>query len=413
MINFWVPTVTCTAPIAIPGGAATATVNATLADQDLQNLTVANDGVLFLLAQQTPIRMPTVAVDNHAELLAVTGNGFVIGLGGRDPASLLASTALDATLFLAVTVGFPAAGLPPGVPFLGIGGLSPDVALPTIATIRAFMNVDIVWPPGNTSRLVFAHEFGHHAFYQLLVTMSPNPAIYAQHLMTIFVGTLALPVGPNNLFFEPMVLNEAMADVFADQLAGGGNRLGTVPGVYTGDGVGPALGVAEVYCDPTAAMPGCFDFNITGAPALEMMFFGGMNGPQNLEAARISTTLHDIWDDDASGIGLGHNGQVWTPVLGGCPSGAAVCPSANTLVPAPGPSAGFAEDGVGVPFVVVLNGVRFWMLDPVESFVFTTGTFMHGQTRALRLTGAPDAAICGLYGLHTPGGGCPAFWMLP
>ncbi|MBN8615010.1 MAG: hypothetical protein J0L92_30720 [Deltaproteobacteria bacterium] len=412
MINYWVPTTTCTAAILIPSGAATATVNTTLADQDLQNLTVANDGVQFLAAQQTPIRMPTVAVDNHAQLLAQTGNGYVIGLGGRDPASALASTALDGTLFIAVSLGFPALAIPAGVPFLGLPPLPPELALASVLSIRALMNVDIVWPPGNTSRLVFAHEFGHHAFYQFMVTMSPNPAIYSQHLMTIFLGTLASPVGPNNLLFEPMLLNEAMADVFADQLAGGGNRLGNVMGVYPGDGVGSGPGANERYCDPTFAgpgVPGCFDFNITGT---EIASFPGLNGPLNVEASRVSTLLHDLWDDDASGIGLGHHGQVWMPTTG-CPSGAVACPSANVLVPAPGPSAGLAEETVAVPFVVVLNGMRLWMLDPVESFIFATGTFMHGQTRALRLAGTSDAAICAVYGLHTPGGGCPGFWMTP
>ena len=34
-------------------------------------------------------------------------------------------------------------------------------------------------------------------------------------------------------------------------------------------------------------------------------------------------------------------------------------------------------------------------------------------TRMMRALGVPDAAICALYALHTPAGGCPGFWMAP
>ena len=61
----------------------------------------------------------------------------------------------------------------------------------------------------------------------------------------------------------------------------------------------------------------------------------------------------------------------------------------------------------------MLAGLGLWLHDPVEGSVFAEQSFMHGMTRAMRFFGATDDEICQLYGLHTPGGECPAGWMLP
>ncbi len=50
---------------------------------------------------------------------------------------------------------------------------------------------------------------------------------------------------------------------------------------------------------------------------------------------------------------------------------------------------------------------------PVESLVLRTGTMMHGMTRTLRLAGVSTGTICNMYGLHTPLGACPGFWIAP
>lgn len=155
------------------------------------------------------IRGPVIATGQHAEALTVfNGNGFVLGLGGRNPAERLASDILDTYL-------------------LGLTGGLASLALP----FRVAMNVDIVWPPGNPSRLVFAHEFGHHVFYQFMVNATPpfNPALYGQHLNTIFVGTIAMAGVPGSPFFEPMLINEGMADIMAEQLGGGATDSQTWP----------------------------------------------------------------------------------------------------------------------------------------------------------------------------------------
>lgn len=261
-----------------------ATVTVTLADQDLQALTVALDGVAFLASQQVPIRPPIIATANHAQLLAVTGNAFAPGMGGRDPASIAAISILDGTI-LAALAGFPAPGIPAGIPFLGIDG---PISLAALSFIRAALNVDFV-----------------------------------------VTGT--------------------EVDLIAD--------------------------------------------------------------PISLEASRISTTLHDIWDDFVGGPS--HDGNVWVPVAAGCPPALMTCPSATTLVPVPDPSAGPGEEAVAVPFVVIPLGIRAWLLDPVEGPIFTTETFMHGMTRTLRLAGIAGPDLCALYALHTPTGVCDPLWMLP
>ena len=233
-IDFWFPTETCTGGSIIPRGASTATLNITLAEQDLQAITVAADGLAFLNNFQLPVRQPVISTGNQAGATTPGRNGYVIGLGGHDPGTLLASTALD--------------GL--------IGTLAP-----ALFPVRAALNVDIVWPDGNPSRVVFAHEFGHHVFYQLLNLFNPlTPERFALHLLTIMGGTLTNFVpGPNEPAFQPMAINEGFADVISSQLAGGTNRFPafTEAGNYSGDGRGTGGdGVQEAYCNPAAAQPG-------------------------------------------------------------------------------------------------------------------------------------------------------------
>lgn len=279
------------------------------------------------------------------------------------------------------------------------------------------MNVDIVWPapgsigPGrNSSRLVLAHELGHHIFFQMMVTRSPNPALYAQHLTAIFQSTIAVGFGPitaGNLFFQPRAVNEGIAEVFTEQLAGGGNRLGILGlGIFVGD----RDGGDEMYCDVTDPL-GCFEFNYTGA-ATELVLFGPGNDREvNLGASRISTTIHDMIDDSVGDVS--HNGHVWHETTGGCPATIMSCPLAAPLVPVPDPSAGFGEEVVPLPFPFILLGLQLWLSDPLESSILTTDALMHGMTRSMRLAGLPDAAICAMYALHTPTGMCPPFWMAP
>ena len=280
--------------------------------------------------------------------------------------------------------------------------------------IRALMNVDVVWPPGNPSRLVFAHELGHHALFQRLIAATPPfaPHRYGQHLNTIFLGTVAngfAQIEPGNPFFEAMSINEGVADLIGGQLAGGGNRLSIrMPGVYTGNSIGTPAGVGqpEVYCDATFSgpTPGCFDFNVQGTEATVWRV------PVNLEASRISTTLHDVIDDSVGDVT--HNGNVWQTRTD-CPGTFERCPSSIALVPLPDPSAGLPEERVAQPLGAVLAGLGFWLYDPLEGSVFAEQGFMHGMTRAMRFYGATDDEICQLYGLHTPGGECPAGWILP
>jgi len=242
-------------------------------------------------------------------------------------------------------------------------------------------------------------------------TPPANPALFGQHLNTIFVGTVTLggTTPPPSVFFEPLAINEGMADIMAAQLGGGGNRLGGVPGTYFGDGVGtpPAAGVQETYCDPMTPN-GCFEVNLTGT---EPLLFPGGNGPLNNAASRLSTIVHDMLDDFPGGPA--HNGYVWATVPCGA-GGLALCPSPTTLVPLPGPSAGFGEEVIALPINVVQFGIQAWMFDPFNGLRFQTDAVMLGMTRAMRFAGVGDPAICAMYTLHTPGGaGCPLNWMLP
>lgn len=391
VIDFWVPTQVCSPEFGINGPTTRAV---TFMDQDLQAMAVSVDGIVFMASQQLPVRPPTVASGQQAQVVtSFNGNGFAPGLGGRDLASLTAEDLLD---------------------LLSIEFVAPWVGL-DLAPIRTLLNVDIVWPPGNPSRLVFSHELGHHMFYQQIVNASLplTPDLYARHLNTIIAGTFATPaLGPGDPFFEPLAINEAFADLFASQFTGGGNRLGPVMGTYPGDLVGTRAGVNEQYCDPMVT--GCFEFNVTGVEPTLFPSPPGVNGALNNETSRLSTLFVDLIDDSA--VGPGHSGEVFLTTTTGCAPALARCPLAAGFAPFPGPTAGTAEETVTVPFSVVMRGLFLWLSDPVQSAAFTEQALMIGMTLSLDLAGVPrgqtlvPTGTCAVYALHTPGGTCPSLW---
>lgn len=164
--------------------------------------------------------------------------------------------------------------------------------------------------------------------------------------------------------------------------------------MYLGDRGG------EIYCAPGQA--GCLDFNITGVEV----------GSFNNEVSRMSSILHDLFDDPAPGV-VNHNGPVWS-TAGTCPPatpapGAPACTPISSAVPAPGIS--LADDPVALPFGAHLLILRTWLNDPFERGLFLESSIMHAASRVMRTFGVPLGTVCGIYSAHTPGGVCPAAWI--
>lgn len=419
VLDFALPTTTCTGVITVPAGSTGVGFSTTLAAEDLQTVAVGVDALQYLQQFQISIRPPVIAGGQLAVAMTGGQNGFVFGHGGRDPATLLLINSTDAIVTLAATGvdGLVQGVVVPGNLILSRFGLPPVIPGappigPGILPIKSMYNVDIVWPMGNPSRLVIAHEIGHHMFMQLLVNAELNgrvpPGSYAAAMLQIIFGSVFPRNRQQNPFFEAVAVNEGVADFFASQLAGGGNRLSPVTnGTYPGDtvGVGPGgAGVGEVYCDPTPTPFGlnCFEFNFTGNEGLD---------PLNDEASRVSTLLVDLIDDFPAppfGGVRQHVGIVWPPSTT-CTNGQLICPGPTPLA-LPGPSAGAAEEAVNVSAGVVLSSIGTWLQEgPVAN---TTG-FMRGITRGLRgaLVPTPDAASCTVYALHSPGAICPPAWL--
>ncbi len=233
-------------------------------------------------------------------------------------------------------------------------------------------------------------------------------AFAVNHPRVLF-ASLTSPDSPNNPLFDPMALNEAMADLVSSQTAGGGNRLTTVNGTYPGDGVGvsPTGRLGETYCAPAgAAATGtglCFDVNLNGTEAN----WPGL--PVNDEVGRYSTLFMDLIDDTAvlSGNVREHGGVVWVPNAGACTNGQMTCPNAALGV-MPGPTLGFTEEPVALPFTILQQGIDAWIH---ESRMLESVPFMRGMTRALDAAGVSRANTCAVYALHTPGRACDPQWL--
>lgn len=374
-----VPTFVCGA---VPANTNFSVATLALRDGRVDALTLAGDANQYLrtMVGQVPTRHGIIAVGNLANAIGLINQNlaFAPGLGGRDLGTRVAIAGFE-------TILLPTPG----------------------AVVAPIIAVDVVIPDAFiNSRIVVAHELGHLAFYQLMVAASPSPERYAQQLLSILAGTLASAAGggpvPGD---EQLVLNEAFADWFAVQLAGGANRLfgpgAPPPRVYRGD-----IGAAETYCDtlgPGRPAIGCMEFNSQGT---------GLEGtPFNQQVTRMSTIMFDFFDGPPLGPFTVHNGTAWNRLAGpACRGRVDPCPS--DLVTLTGGPNGFDEN-VAVPLQAMLLWLQLWLNDPFEGNVLTEDTLMHAATRMMRVLGVPDAAICALYALHTPGGGCPGFWMAP
>lgn len=392
----FLPVAACTPGINVLDDIGAALIPITVADANLQILAVVGDGADYLAAMmQFPARRTTVLVGNLANLLSVQQTPYAPCLGGRGPGSVLVATGLDA-----VIAGILAAG--GGIPFWGIPPLPPAPpgttgAEAVVFLLRTMLNKDIVMPDAMvTSRIVTAHEFGHVAFCQMMEASSLHlPVLFAQHWLTI-IGQILMGGGNPNPALDPIVLNEAFADYYAGQLAGGANRLRGEMSSYPGD-----LGLAEDYCLPA---PGCFDENLTDVgPGVDLF---------NERVSRYTTILHDIFDGQPFPGNLPHNATVWNTQVTPCGvPGAPACRPVEFPVPGPGPELMDEPIAVGAAGMLVILGA--WLLDPLEAFVFTDASLMHAATRMMRLAGNADADICLLYTLHTAAGGCPPAWMAP
>ena len=350
------------------------TILPTIRDANLQAHSVVADGGRFMnfAFGQVPPRQFTVVVGNTAMLMSpVAGNAFAPSMGGRDPFARVLSDRFDMAI----------AGTLAGLPI-------PPELLAVAITYRTLFNVDIVLPPGSgNSRIIAAHEMGHVIFQELLKAGTLNPELYARHWLTAVFEAL-IGGGAGNQDLDAAVINEAMAELFASQLAGGGNRLTQptgIPGVYGGE-----LGLGrETYCSDVT--PGCFDTDVSAA------------GTFNERISSFSTLFVDLFDGGPVAPGFAHNGPVWLSAP--CPAG--ICPSAT--VPLPGTS--LADDPIAVPLNILAVGIAAWMAIPAEGEVFESDVFMRGQTRALRLAGLPDTTSCIVYSAHTAGAFCRPIWL--
>jgi len=190
---------------------------------------------------------------------------------------------------------------------------------------------------------------------------------------------------------EAAVMNEAIADLIAIQIAGGMNRFLPVGALVTGPG--------NNICIP--GMPNCADDNYGGP------FMGSPlpADPFNARVATETTRLHDVFDGGFFVLIFGdvfHDGSAWA-------TAPATAPFQFTGMVTNALGADAVDEQVRLLNFTLNDIVSRWALS--ASVSLTDESFYRAVTGIARLDGVADANLCQAYGLHEPTLACdPAYF---
>ncbi len=241
-----------------------------------------------------------------------------------------------------------------------IVGPTLSVALRVAESI--YGTTDIVFPAATsggleaqTSRGVPTHEYGHFALCNLMTSV--GPWVLSEAYTDCMIEALTQNLG------EASVLNEAFADFFTAQVAGGTNYF-TPPGARASQGI--------KYCDATAVRP-CMDGN------------GHLhNGDYNDNIQRVATMLHDAFDGQASGGDVPGNADVWVQATSPW-----TCASTGI--------GDKSDEPVAMPAAQMLSMLAHWTQ---RSSTLTEDSFLAGVADAMSDSGYTWCDRCQLFALH-------------
>jgi len=292
-------------------------------------------------------------------------------------------------------------------------------------------DVDLVLPsgPSTVSRGVASHEYGHFAFCDM--TYRADPGKFSSAWTNAAADTIASQfLGQDRSKIEDIYMNEAIADFFAAQTAGGMNYFRPV-GSFN---VKPDGTDFINWCGAPGSPLRCIEDNFGARPpgSLASPFIAGTMAPKQATApldafrgqvARVSSTIHDTFDGapnfpaaDAPG-----NGAFWiqdpalplpqqidapltTPFLAA--SFFRVVGSLNDTAET---GAGVIhEENIAVPGTAFPSVISEWLRrEPSVLALLRQETFFRALTQVMVNAGGPPDEVCRLYDLHQESDVCP------
>jgi hypothetical protein len=361
----------------------------------LEGDALEEDTTVTLYLQHPYFNVLAQATEGYAYLSEVAGYkphradilvGRLANLIGRNdrafaPAFGFPSLSYDITL---ATIAAAATG-----PAGAVGG---PAAVAAIMAMEPLYAVDIILPDSRVdvggirydsnkeSRGVVTHEYGHFALASMLYDEG------ADNITIAYTGAmLSLILNGESAMAEGAYLNEAFADFFAGQVAGGTN-YNRFPGSF------PQMG-PMYFCPASSAA--CLDANASS----EAKYVN--------QIARITSTLHDAFDGWSQYSTAPGSGSVWIedPVSGWLSIGPP--PAAPPSPPLPSPADQHDEE-VKLSGWHIRNLFRRW---DQRGTLLTEVNLMGGLADSINEAGVGWCQACNMFALHDallPLGASPA-----
>ncbi len=364
-------------------------------------------------------------------------------------AAVVATLGADAARIAGALVPVIADSLARASSLIGtIGGDSAGFVIGKVADI-ALGDVDIVLPSGDftRSRGVVSHEYGHFALCDMMYRADPGKASSAW--TSTAADTIATQIlKQDQSQFENVYMNEAIADFFSAQIAGGVNYFPPA-GAFNADFITNPTTSANwndpmVWCGEVLNPLRCIEDNFgawTFGTATSATI-PGTSRPKQVtspfrdtalnslpfldQVARVASLVHDAFDGHPNfpASNTPGNGGAWMQDLTFARPQSIRAPippfvSSAGIFQALGSLDDTAEAGAGG--VIHEESVRLagtawpklvgeWLRrEPSGGAKLAQGTFFRGLTQVMVDAGAASGEICRLYGLHQPDDTCPTW----
>ncbi|MGC4064914.1 MAG: hypothetical protein QM784_09785 [Polyangiaceae bacterium] len=319
---------------------------------------------------------------------------------------------------------------------LGVAGKAAGTVLGAIVGELAdivLSDVDIVMPSGESSksRGVPTHEYGHFVLCDMMYRTSPF------QFGSAWTKTLSDTVAKQALGLDAsgddhVYINEAWADAFAAQVAGGVNYFQPVGSKFAEAGSNQEM----AWCTNVRCVEDNFGAgNVSTIPGTSVLKQVSDVGDMfHEQVARVASILHDAFDGrinpplgSSTTDNLPGNGAAWIydeglPGKQSFRAPASASEFSENLAnffnpvgslddtPAPEkPNAGVIhEESIAIPGAALPNIVREWLRREPPLAALRQDTFFKGLTDVMLGYAYPDE-VCRLYVLHQPTDTCPSW----